>query len=129
MMFGSRAFTSQMLWPTKHVQQAWTAPITRNHQSSSRAVSPFYAPLLDILNHKPGAGVEWQPRCGYVGLQVLEKYEAGEEIYDNYGPRDKERCKAPFTASICRILRFARSSAFARSLTKSQSSIVKYVID
>jgi hypothetical protein len=47
-------------------------------------------PLLDILNHKPLAKVEWQPRTGFVGLQVLEDYLPGEEVFNNYGPRDNE---------------------------------------
>ena len=47
-------------------------------------------PLLDLLNHKPGAQVEWQARYSFVGLQVLEKYESGQEVCNNYGPRENE---------------------------------------
>ena len=47
-------------------------------------------PLLDLLNHKPGAQVEWQARYNFVGLQILESYESEQELCNNYGPRDNE---------------------------------------
>lgn len=47
-------------------------------------------PLLDLLNHKPGAQVEWQARSAFVGLQILETYKSGQELCNNYGPRDNE---------------------------------------
>lgn len=47
-------------------------------------------PLLDLLNHKPGAKVEWQARYSFIGLQILEPYGAGQELFNNYGPRDNE---------------------------------------
>lgn len=47
-------------------------------------------PLLDILNHKPGVQVEWLARVSFVGLQVLQPYESGQELCNNYGPKDNE---------------------------------------
>lgn len=47
-------------------------------------------PLVDLLNHKPGAKVEWQARYSFVGLQILEPYASRQELYNNYGPRDNE---------------------------------------
>lgn len=47
-------------------------------------------PLLDILNHRPGAKVEWQARYSFVGLQLLEAYDAAQELSNNYGPKDNE---------------------------------------
>jgi hypothetical protein len=97
MIFGSRGFTSQVLSDTLPADQARPAGHNHpRHQELSKLFSdgfPVLCPLLDILNYKPGARVEWQPRFSYVGLQVLEQYEAGEEICNNYGPRDNENCK------------------------------------
>lgn len=45
---------------------------------------------MDLLNHRPGAQVEWQARFKFVGLQLLESYEPGQELCNNYGPRDNE---------------------------------------
>lgn len=47
-------------------------------------------PVLDILNHRPAAQIEWQARHDHVGLQVLEPYSGGAELFNNYGPRDNE---------------------------------------
>lgn len=47
-------------------------------------------PVLDILNYRPLAQVEWQARCFHVGLEVLEAVESGGEVHNNYGPRDNE---------------------------------------
>jgi hypothetical protein len=93
-MFGSRGFTSQVLSDTLPADQARPAGHNHpRHQELSKLFSDGFAvlcPLLDILNYKPGAQVEWQPRFSYVGLQVLEQQESGQEIFNNYGPRDNE---------------------------------------
>lgn len=47
-------------------------------------------PLVDILNHRPAVKVEWLARYSFVGLQVLQPYEAGQELCNNYGPKDNE---------------------------------------
>ena len=92
--FGSRAFTSQVLSDTLPADQARPAGHDHpRHQELQKLFSdgfPVLCPLLDVLNYKPGALVEWQPRFSYVGLQVLEQYESGQEICNNYGPRDNE---------------------------------------
>lgn len=94
MMFGSRGFTSQILSDTLPADQARPAGHNHpRHQELSKLFSdgfPVLCPLLDILNYKPGAQVEWQPRFSYVGLQVLQQHESGQEICNNYGPRDNE---------------------------------------
>lgn len=54
---------------------------------------PVLLPMIDILNYKPGAKVEWQARYNFVGLQVLDQFQQGQEICNNYGPRDNETCK------------------------------------
>jgi len=97
MMFGSRGFTSQVLSDTLPADQARPAGHDHpHHQELAKLFSggfPVLCPLLDILNYKPGAQVEWQPRFSYVGLQVLEQHKEGEEICNNYGPRDNETCE------------------------------------
>lgn len=93
-MFGSRSFTSQVLDDTKPADTA--RPMGKKevgHQMLSKLFSNRFAvllPLLDILNHRPAALVEWQARISYVGLQILEDYQSGQEVYNNYGPRDNE---------------------------------------
>lgn len=49
-------------------------------------------PLLDLLNYRPFSMVEWQAGLNQVGLRVLKGLQAGEEVYNNYGPRDNETC-------------------------------------
>lgn len=49
-------------------------------------------PLIDLLNHKPLAKVEWQAGRENVGFLVLEDIAPGEEIANNYGPRNNEQC-------------------------------------
>ena len=91
----SRAFTSQVLDATLPADMA---RIKHGRKSGApcdlvKLFSDRFAvllPLLDLLNHKPGAQVEWQARYNFVGLQVLESYQSGEELCNNYGPRDNE---------------------------------------
>ncbi|KAK5943995.1 hypothetical protein PMZ80_003276 [Knufia obscura] len=93
-IFGSRSFTSQVLDDTKPADTA--RPMGKRepgHQMLSKLFSDRFAvllPLLDILNHRPAALVEWQARISYVGLQILEEYQSGQEVYNNYGPRENE---------------------------------------
>ncbi|KIW49349.1 hypothetical protein PV05_11031 [Exophiala xenobiotica] len=94
-IFGSRSFTSQVLDDTPPADEA-RHQYRQTHDDSSLLVRLFsqrfavLLPLMDLLNHKPGAKVEWQARYGFVGLQVLEDYESGEELCNNYGPRENE---------------------------------------
>ena len=48
-------------------------------------------PFIDILNHRPLAKVEWQAGKGHVGFLVLEDVPPGQEISNNYGPRNNEQ--------------------------------------
>ncbi len=93
-MFNSRSFTSQVLDAT--------LPADRARLQHRRKDEPYdlvklfsgrfgvLLPLLDLLNHKPGAQVEWQARYNFVGLQILESYKSEQELCNNYGPRDNE---------------------------------------
>lgn len=50
-------------------------------------------PLLDMTNHQPLAQVEWRMTADGVGLVVHKALVPGEEIPNNYGPRNNERCE------------------------------------
>lgn len=49
-------------------------------------------PLIDLPNHRPLAKVEWRAGDKDVGMVVLENVSPGEEIANNYGPRNNEQC-------------------------------------
>ncbi|KAJ6163205.1 hypothetical protein N7497_003184 [Penicillium chrysogenum] len=48
-------------------------------------------PLIDLPNHRPMAKVEWRAGDEDIGLLVLEDHSAGQEISNNYGPRNNEQ--------------------------------------
>lgn len=93
-IFGSRSFTSQVMDDTAPADRA--RPLGRrdpDYELLSRLFSERFAvllPLLDILNHRPAALVEWQAEINHVGLQIEQSYDAGQEVCNNYGPRDNE---------------------------------------
>ncbi|EXJ88980.1 hypothetical protein A1O3_02044 [Capronia epimyces CBS 606.96] len=93
-IFGSRSFTSQVLDDTLPADKA---RLQYRRDSDPHDLVTLFShrfgvllPLMDLLNHKPGAKVEWQARYSFVGLQILEPYESGQELCNNYGPRDNE---------------------------------------
>lgn len=93
-IFGSRSFTSQVMDDTAPADRA--RPLGRrdpDYEILSRLFSERFAvllPLLDILNHRPAALVEWQAEINHVGLQIEQTYHSGQEVCNNYGPRDNE---------------------------------------
>ncbi|KAJ5267546.1 hypothetical protein N7478_010354 [Penicillium angulare] len=48
-------------------------------------------PLIDLPNHRPLAKVEWRAGEKDVGMIVLENVSPGQEISNNYGPRNNEQ--------------------------------------
>ncbi|KAJ5779336.1 hypothetical protein N7457_007056 [Penicillium paradoxum] len=48
-------------------------------------------PLIDLPNHRPMAKVEWRAGEKDIGLLVLEDVAPGQEISNNYGPRNNEQ--------------------------------------
>jgi hypothetical protein len=50
-------------------------------------------PFIDILNHRPLAKVEWRAGKNDVVFLVLEDVAVGQEISNNYGPRNNEQCR------------------------------------
>lgn len=95
-MFGSRSFTSQVLSNTLPADKA--RPMGQSdpdHGAMSDLFEEGFAvllPLLDLLNYRPLSKVEWQAGLNEVGLQVLESFDPGQEVCNNYGPRDNEAC-------------------------------------
>lgn len=57
---------------------------------------PVLLPLIDLPNHRPLAKVEWRAGDQDVGLLVQENVAPGEEISNNYGPRNNEQCECHF---------------------------------
>jgi len=49
-------------------------------------------PLIDLPNHRPLAKIEWRAGDKDVGLILRETIQPGEEIANNYGPRNNEQC-------------------------------------
>lgn len=96
-VFGSRSFTSEVLTDTEPADQARMEGRNGVQKSEHEFLKPLFVerfavllPLLDILNHQPIAQVEWQARCSFVGMQILSSFSSGEELCNNYGPRDNE---------------------------------------
>ena len=94
-MFGSRSFTSEVLADTEPADRARMSGrmcVKRAEHIPQLFTDRFAVllPLLDILNHRPIAQVEWQARSTFVGLQVLDRFNAGQELCNNYGPRENE---------------------------------------
>lgn len=48
-------------------------------------------PFVDILNHRPLAKVEWRAAEKDVFFLTLEEVAAGQEVSNNYGPRNNEQ--------------------------------------
>jgi hypothetical protein len=48
-------------------------------------------PLIDATNHRPLAKVEWHAGKESIGLVVMENLSAGQEVANNYGPRNNEQ--------------------------------------
>jgi hypothetical protein len=51
-------------------------------------------PCIDLMNHRPLAKVEWRAGKQDVAFVVLEDVASGQEISNNYGPRNNEQCKS-----------------------------------
>lgn len=105
-MFGSRSFTSQVLSNTLPADKA--RPMGHrdpDHELLSNLFEDGFAvlvPLLDLLNYRPFSKVEWQAGINEVGLKVLESFNGGQEICNNYGPKDNEACTLAVHLPDCR---------------------------
>jgi len=79
-IIASRAFSSEVL----------TGIIDRSELPPERI--SVLLPLIDVTNHRPLAKVEWQAGRESIGFAVMEDIPAGQEIGNNYGPRDNGQC-------------------------------------
>ncbi|KAJ5815156.1 hypothetical protein N7474_006933 [Penicillium riverlandense] len=79
-IISSRAFSSKVL----------AGAVPDGNLSDGDGVSVLL-PLVDLPNHRPLAKVEWRAGEEDVGLLVLEEIAPGQEIFNNYGPRNNEQ--------------------------------------
>lgn len=84
-IISSRAFTAKVL--------ASVIPTLQQAVEADRV--SVLLPLIDATNHKPLAKVEWRAGTDSIGLVVMSDVAAGEEVGNNYGPRNNEQCKFP----------------------------------
>lgn len=93
-IFSSRSFTSDVLNDTLPAEKASRlGRADPDHLLLARFFDdsfPVLLPLLDLLNYRPGARVEWQSGLQDVGLRVLDRLDAGQEVCNNYGPKANE---------------------------------------
>ena len=75
----SRAFSSKVL-----------ASVIADSELPDDGVSVLL-PLIDLPNHRPLAKVEWRAGEQDVGYMVMEDLAPGEEVANNYGPRNNEQ--------------------------------------
>ncbi|GES61755.1 SET domain protein [Aspergillus terreus] len=78
-IFVSRAFSAKVL--------AGVIPHAELPEENVSVLLPF----IDVLNHRPLAKVEWRAGERDVLFVVLEHVAAGEEVANNYGPRNNEQ--------------------------------------
>lgn len=80
-IISSRAFTAKVL-----------ASVVPKLETLDDKVSVLL-PLIDATNHRPLSKVEWQAGTDSIGLAVMADVNAGEEVGNNYGPRNNEQCE------------------------------------
>jgi hypothetical protein len=80
-IIASRAFTAKVL--------AGIIPLPELSEDSISVLLP----LIDATNHRPLAKVEWQAGNESIGVVVMEKVGPGQEVGNNYGPRNNEQCR------------------------------------
>ncbi|PYH76026.1 SET domain protein [Aspergillus uvarum CBS 121591] len=78
-IFFSRAFSAKVL-----------SGVIPKEELSEENISVLL-PFFDVANHRPLAKVEWRAEKDEVRFVVLENVSAGEEISNNYGPRNNEQ--------------------------------------
>lgn len=57
------------------------------------ASQPILVPILDLLNHKPNHPVTWLTGERKITFTAETTYAAGDEIFNNYGPKANEERK------------------------------------
>lgn len=100
--FAKKLFKRLIVWRNLYL---WASTIFVSRAFSSKVLSEaipeeilteevsVLLPFIDILNHRPLAKVEWRAGDNDVFFLTLEDVSAGEEIANNYGPRNNEQCE------------------------------------
>lgn len=86
-IFSSRSFISSLL-PIEIV--AGENQERKAHwKARLESEGPFGVlfPIVDLANHSPTAEVTWDSRDLELGILAGEKLAAGEQVYNNYGPK------------------------------------------
>ncbi|KAA8648736.1 SET domain protein [Aspergillus tanneri] len=78
-IFTSRAFSAKVL-----------AGVIPDDEVPEGSISVLL-PVIDVSNHRPLTKVEWQAGEDDVAYLVLRDVAAGDEIANNYGPRNNEQ--------------------------------------
>ncbi|KAJ3127507.1 hypothetical protein HK098_006285 [Nowakowskiella sp. JEL0407] len=67
-------------------------------------------PILDMLDHKPNHKVEWRTTKSGVSLVFQDPIQAGDTLYNNYGPKGNENflsnygfCLSPNTSDYVKL--------------------------
>jgi len=94
-VLSSRAFTPEILRSTLPADKASSLgnelPDHEQLTALFREGFPVLVPLVDIANYRPMAQVEWQAGMHDIGLLISESVEAGEQVFNNYGPKGNEQ--------------------------------------
>lgn len=53
--------------------------------------SPVMLPGMDLANHRPTANVTWLYNREDCGLVLDDRYDGGQPIWNNYGPKPNEQ--------------------------------------
>lgn len=92
-MYSSRAFPYRLVDP------------------SALEDSEVLFPLVDALNHKPNTKITWSRSgdsdTGSMSFVSGQEYQRGAEIYNNYGPKVKEKEKGKESLTILFLSTFS----------------------
>ncbi|CAO3643652.1 unnamed protein product [Cunninghamella blakesleeana] len=68
--------------------------IDPDYDDNKHGASEVLFPLLDSLNHKPNIKITWyregDPENGTLSFITGQSFNAGEQLYNNYGPKSNE---------------------------------------
>ena len=75
-------------------------------------------PLVDMLNHRDGAPVQWRAKDGHFELRTTAAVGAGQQVFNDYGKTGSValRDHAPGGSRVCVVRRAAIGSSVVRSV-------------
>ncbi|CCX10593.1 hypothetical protein FPQ18DRAFT_6260 [Pyronema domesticum] len=86
-LWASTVFTSRS-FPEKLTH--WDEKPAEGIRTYDEETTAALFPAVDSLNHKPHTAITWQPTADRLSLISGQQVEAGEEIFNNYGPKANE---------------------------------------